>query len=86
MKDQIPDPSAEDMREHLRGSYGDDFEDFDIEAAIYWFAHDYHNGQGSQLYRALCNSEYKPGRLISSYVDEGHMVALLYEDLEDEFY
>ena len=86
MQDQIPDPSAEDMREHLRGSYGDNVEDFDIEAAIYWFAHDYHTGQGSQLYRALSNSEYNPGRLMSSAKDEGDMVEILYEELEANFY
>ena len=86
MKHQIPDPSADDMREHLRSSYGDNVEDFDIEAAIYWFAYDYHEGQGSHLYNALCNSEYKPGRLMSSAKDEGDMVEILYEELEANFY
>jgi hypothetical protein len=34
---------------------------FDIEEAIYWFAADYHGGQWSNLYEALCASEYNPG-------------------------
>ena len=34
---------------------------FDIEEAIYWFAHDYHGGQGSNLYSVLSTSEFRPG-------------------------
>ena len=31
------------------------------EPAIYWFAAEYHGGQGSNLYAALCASPYTPG-------------------------
>jgi len=34
---------------------------FDIEAAIYWFSSNWHGGQWSNLYAALCMSPYKPG-------------------------
>lgn len=34
---------------------------FDIEAAIYWFAVDYHSGQSSDLYSILSMSDYRPG-------------------------
>lgn len=34
---------------------------FDIEEAAYWLAVHYHGGGGSNLYRALCKSEYRPG-------------------------
>ncbi len=37
-------------------------DDFDIHEAIYWFAADYHGGQGSDLYEALSCSPFQPGR------------------------
>lgn len=53
------DPTIEEMRTCL-----DKFDEFDREAAIYWFADRYHNnGQSSNLYAALSASDYKPGRL-----------------------
>ena len=56
------DPSIEDMREFLieHASYSDEF---DREEAMYWFASLYHGGQSSNLYSALCQSEYSPGPL-----------------------
>jgi hypothetical protein len=34
---------------------------FRIEEAIYWFALQWHGGQDSNLYEALCSSPYRPG-------------------------
>jgi len=45
---------AQPMREH-------GIDPIDAECAIYWFANDHHNGQGSNLYAALSTSEYRPG-------------------------
>jgi hypothetical protein len=60
----MQDPTAQAMRKFLRADpYVREFEDptFAIEEAIYWFANDYHGGQASDLYAALCASEYSPG-------------------------
>lgn len=62
--ESIKDPTIEEMREYLVSIYGDYKEnEFDIEAAIYWFSSLYHSGQWSNLYRALSTSEYRPGSL-----------------------
>lgn len=55
-----------------------EIDEFDIEASIYWYSHDYHSGQGSNLYRILCESKYQPGRLMRSHEDEGGLVSECY--------
>ena len=55
----IGDPTIEEMRSLLATIPGADA--FDREGAIYWFAADYHGGQGSNLYSALSRSQYRPG-------------------------
>lgn len=35
---------------------------FDTAEAVYWLGNDYHDGQFSPLYRALCATGYEPGR------------------------
>lgn len=60
----IRDPSGDEMRSYLRSlPFADEFDEFDREEAIYWFANDYHGGQWSNLYSALSTSEYHPGPL-----------------------
>jgi hypothetical protein len=78
------DPSRQEMIEHIKGVYGREADRFDIEEAIYWFANDYHGGQGSNLYSALSTSEYRPGRN-SSGPEEGSMGEMIYADLVDTF-
>ena len=51
------DPTIEEMRACL-----DKFDEFDREAAIFWFADRHHGGQSSNLYAALSACDYKPGR------------------------
>jgi hypothetical protein len=55
-------------------------EAFCCEQAIYWFANDWHAGQASNLYGALCASPYSPGRFESGPED-----ASLYNYLESVF-
>lgn len=53
-----------DMMEVLKKEYGAEYVEenaFDVEEALYWFAHDFYDGQGSSLYEVLCTSEYRPG-------------------------
>ena len=78
------DPSRDEMIEHIRKVYGREADEFDIEEAIYWFASDYHGGQGSNLYSALSTSEYRPGRM-SSGPEEGSMGEMIYSDLVETF-
>ncbi len=73
------------MMDFLRQSYGTEegFE-HDAEAAIYWFANDWHSGQASELYSILSTSPFSPGP-ISTLESEGELVKMMYEDLEARF-
>jgi len=70
------DPTLEELMECLRGE-----DEFDRAAAIYWFAHDYHSGQWSNLYSVLSTSKFKPGLTHSSIKDEGENAEDLYNML-----
>jgi hypothetical protein len=43
---------------------------FSIEAAIYWFASDWYDGQADPLYSVLCQSRYKPSCLCRGVENE----------------
>jgi len=81
----IQDPSKEEMMEYLRSQFGNEegFE-YDAEAAIYWFANDYHGGQDSNLYSALSTSDFSPGQ-ISRGPQEGSMEEMMYQDLVSKY-
>jgi hypothetical protein len=57
-------------------------DEFDMEAAIYWLAADYHGGQGSNLYSALSQSPYTPSPLENGPRDGAKE---LYDTLRGEF-
>lgn len=71
-------------KEMFKSSSMDDL-DFDIEAAIYWLASDYHGGQDSELYSILSTSKFKPGPTHSSVEDEGEIAKEIYDMLVQEF-
>jgi hypothetical protein len=71
-------------KDEFKSSSIDDL-DFDIEAAIYWLASDYHRGQDSELYSILSTSEFKPGPTHSSVEDEGEIAKEIYDLLVHEF-
>jgi len=85
------DPTKEEMFGYLMQRFaGSDLEienmDFDIAAAIYWFANDYHGGQNSNLYSALSTSEYKPGPMHKSIEDdESETATMMYQDLVNKY-
>ena len=84
----MQDPTRDEMLAFLASQPGADDElerEFDTEAAIYWFAYDYHGGQSSNLYSALSSSEYHPGPLCRDAAHEGEFCAMLHEALETEF-
>lgn len=81
----IKDPTREEMLAFLASlPFASDHDEFDHEEAIYWFASDWHNGQWSNLYSALCTSPYKPGPLANG-PEPGGAGAMLYVDLEQEY-
>jgi len=65
---------------------------FDVEAAIYWFASDYHSGQWSDLYSILSTSDYYPGmgelspRSESFDIDENLPLYEMYESLREKYH
>jgi hypothetical protein len=61
----LSDPTRDETLTALQGA-----DEFDIEAAIYWFANDWHGGQWSNLYSALSTSPYRPGLSESCCPDE----------------
>lgn len=72
----MKDPTHAEMYAFLATqACGEDDLRFDFEEAIYWFAAEYHGGQSSNLYAALCQSdalfydmlsEYNPGPIANS--------------------
>ena len=54
------DPTYEQMVKFLKRIFVDEVDEFDINGGIYWFAVDYHDGQFSNLYRAIGQTQYKP--------------------------
>lgn len=54
------------------------------QCAIYWYAMLNHNGQGSNLYTAMRQSQYKP-KLTSKLESEGPEVAAMYRKLCEEY-
>lgn len=74
-----------EMIEHVRKQFGREADEFDIEAAIWWFANDHYAGMGDPMYEILSASEFEPGRAHRSVEDEGDMAAEIYEELESEF-
>ena len=82
------DPTREEMLAHLDSqgfNQKSGYMDFDREAAMYWFASDWHGGQWTNLYSVLSTSEYSPGLMMKDYHSEGEIVEIIYEELEAEF-
>lgn len=81
-----------EMKDHLisrfKGLVGDEESDdfnFDLEAAIYWFANDHHSGQSDQLYAVLSQSKYNPSQFTNSVETESELVNELYKELVKAF-
>lgn len=85
------DPQRYTMLESLRATFAGSIDpdenglDFDTESAVYWFASDYHNGQWSNLYRALCSSPYTPSRLARGIESESELSQEMYAFLVEKF-
>ena len=83
------DPDISELREYIADKWGKllDKETLqtDGEVAIYWFASEYYNGQGSNLYEALCATRYEPGRMIDNICGENDMVCSIFNSLIDKY-
>jgi hypothetical protein len=66
---QMKDPTRDEMLALLATEceYADQY---DRESAVFWFASDWHGGQGSNLYQALCNAPYRPGLIEDECPDD----------------
>ncbi len=84
MPRDMQDPERDDMLALLKETYGVDAEPFDVEAAIYWFANDWHGGQWSNLYSALSTSPYRPGACENG-PDPESPAADMYATLEEHY-
>lgn len=69
-------------RDEMLTLFKNEEDSFNVEAAIYWFASDYHGGQATNLYEALCQSPYNPGPLERCVPDS----ALMYFETLEEGY
>jgi len=79
------DPTRDEMREYLNSTpFIHECDEFDIEESIYWFASDYHGGQWSNLYAALCASDYSPGP-ITTGCEPDSVASYLYDELVQHF-
>lgn len=83
--------TKEEMKDFLKRQYSrlsdvesDDF-NFSMEAAIYWFASDYHSGQASDLYSILSTSDFSPSRMSSGIDSEDEEIKMLYHSLVDKY-
>ena len=80
-----PDPTLDEMQEFLLGHpYAAEADAFDVAQAIYWFCSDWHGGQWSNLYAALCGVGYTPGDCENGCEPDG-MSTFMYEALEAEY-
>lgn len=75
--------SAQELRDMLKQEFPNSSE-FDREAAIYWYANHFHTGQRSPLYQVLSQSNYEPGRAVDGIEDEGEVVEMMYDYLQNE--
>ena len=73
------DPTYEQMVKFLKRIFVDEVDEFDINGGIYWFAVDYHDGQFSNLYRAIGQTQYKPGAMEKGPIDFSVYRALVNE-------
>ena len=77
------DATIDEMRDFLKKYWSHEDDAFEIEEAMYWFAADYHGGQGSNLYAALSLSEFTPGLLANG--PQSDLSLAMYDSLKEIF-
>ena len=80
------DPTRCELESFLNQPLFAEFDTFDKQAAIYWFANHWHDGQTSSLYSVLSTSLYNPGPMERGPDhDDAGVTAYLYNELVEEF-
>lgn len=80
------DPTKEEMQDVMMNLLSDpEIDEFNYEAAMYWFASDFHSGQSSNLYSVLSTSKYNPGPMVGKIEDEDDLAQELYFTMYDYF-
>ena len=74
----------ERMVAHLVDVFGE-CDQFEIEAAIYWYAHNNYTGQADELYSLFSLSQYSPSPLTSDVDDEEEQIKSMYYELCEEY-
>lgn len=88
-KNEVTKDEAKEIHDKMvqdaKDQFGEEADEFDIEAAIYWLASDNYSGQGSPLYGVLSMSKFKPGPTHREVKDEGEMAEMIYDYLKNEY-
>ena len=83
------DPTLEELRNFIKVKFACILEEgsikYDGDVAIHWFASEYHSGQWSNLYSALCGVQYNPGRMINNVTDEEETVCMIFNALLEHY-
>lgn len=79
----MEDPTREEIDAVIDAMpFASEFDQFDKEEAIYWYAAEWHGGQGSNLYAVLSASEFRPSRMAKGPTDTAQII---YDELEKAF-
>jgi len=79
------DPTREELLETLTDFGWKNFDPMEAAEAFYWFAHDWHGGQHTNLYTVLCTSPFTPGRL-QTWPEEGSDALVMLNDLQNKYF
>ena len=85
------DPSIEELRELIRNKFGKLFDQETLnssgEIAIHYFSSDYHGGQSSNLYSAMCQVQYTPSILNERGIldEDDTCIFMIYNGLLDQY-
>jgi hypothetical protein len=80
----MKDPNKQEMINFLKKE-SINFNAFDAEAAIFWYAYDHHSGQWSNLYSVLSTSQYKPGPFINKIEQTDESTQIMYNLLVSNY-
>ena len=79
----MSDPTYDEMKSFVIGTGAPINASDYIEEGIYWFASRYHNGQGSNLYAAMCQCDFQPGPI--AVLSSESVASIVFEMLEEEY-
>ena len=82
----MKDPNKEEILAVIPEIFkNEDGFEIEVEVGMYWFAREFYKGQTSNLYKVMCNSQYRPGLAQFSVVGEGALAEEIYCLLKEAF-